>query len=94
MQPRTRRGSTTTSPGASASLLRVAQDSPPDQTDDLTPAKADDGARETRDAHERIYRIEGLRDVHDGAIRQEDEQIEENFRRDRYGGKEIDGDGE
>jgi hypothetical protein len=74
--------------------LRVAQDSPSNQTDELTPAEANDNPRETGDAKEGIYRIEGLRDVHDGAIRQDDEQIEEDFRCDYKWGKEVDGDGD
>src|SRR6266852_6073909 len=90
LQPHVRRGSTSTSPDA----LRLAQDSPPNQTDELAPSKANDDPRETRDAKERIYRIEGLRDVHDGAIRQDDEEIEEDFRRDYHWGKEVDGDGD
>jgi hypothetical protein len=74
--------------------LRVAQDSPSNQTDELTPPEANDSPRETRDANEGIYRIEGLRDIQGGAIRQDDEQIEEDFRRDYDRGKEVDGDGD
>ena len=72
----------------------AAQDSPSNQTYDLTPAKADNSPRETGDAQERIYRIESLRDVDEGAIGQEDEQIEEDFRRDYDWGEEVDGDGD
>jgi len=74
--------------------LRAAQDSPTNRTDELTPSKANDSPRETRDAKERIYRIEGLRDIQDGTIRQDDEEIEEDFRRDDYWGKEVYGDGD
>ena len=90
MQPYARRGSTSTPPGA----LHIAQDTPPNQTDELTPAKANDDPRETRDAKERIYRVEGLRNVHDGAIRQDDEEIEEDFRGDYHWGEEVDRDGD
>jgi hypothetical protein len=74
--------------------LRVAQDSPSNQTDELTAPEANNSPRETRDAQERIYRIEGLREIHEGAIRQDDEQIEEDFRCDCDWGKEVDGDGD
>jgi len=60
----------------------------------LTPPKANNSPRETGDAKERIYRIEGLRDILDGAIRQDDEQLEEDFRCDYDWGKEVDGDGD
>ena len=35
-----------------------------------------------------------MRDVHDGAIGQDDEEIEEDFRRDYHWGEEVDGDGD
>jgi hypothetical protein len=60
----------------------------------LTPPKANNSPQETRDAKERIYRIEGLREIHDRAIRHDDEQIEEDFRCDYDWGKEVDGDGD
>lgn len=75
--------------------MRVAaQDSPSDQTDESTGPKANNSPRETRDAKERIDRVEGLRDVHDGAIRQEDEEIDEDSRCDCDWGEEVDGDGD
>src|SRR5712672_2812762 len=80
-----------TSPSAA---LRVTQDTPPNQTDELAAPKANNNARETGDAKEGIYRIEGLRDIQDRAIRQDDEQIEEDFRCDYDWGKEVDGDGD
>jgi len=61
----------------SPSALGVAQDSPSNQTDELTAPEANDSPRETSDANESIYRIEGLRDIQEGAIRQDDEEIEE-----------------
>lgn len=94
MQPQARRGSTTSSPGAWQRVRVGAQDPPPNQTDELTPAKADDEPRETRDAEERIHRIEGLRDIDDGAEGQDDEQLEEDFRRDCHRGEEVERDGD
>jgi hypothetical protein len=74
--------------------MGLPQDSPSHQTNELTRSKANDGPREARDAKERIYRKEGLRDVRDGAIRKDDEEIEDDFRGDYHRGKEVDGDGE
>ena len=74
--------------------MRIAQDSPSNQTDDLTRPEANNSAGKTGDAKERIYRIEGLREIHDGAIRQDDEEIEEDFRCDYDWGEEVDGDGD
>jgi len=74
--------------------LGVAQDSPSNQTDELTAPEANDSPRETSDANESIYRIEGLRDIQEGAIRQDDEEIEEDFRCDYDWGKEVDWDGD
>jgi len=88
LQLHARRGST------SRGALRVAQDSPSNQTDELTRAEANKSPQETGDAQERIYRIERLRDVHEGAIGQDDEEIEEDFRCDYGWGEEVDGDGD
>lgn len=87
-RPHARRGS------ASPSALYLPQDPPPNHADQLTRPKADDRPREARDAEERIYRIEGLRDVREGAIGKDDEEIEEDCRGDDEWGEEVDGDGD
>jgi len=76
------------------SALDIPQDPPPNQTDELTRPQADDSPREARDAEERIYRVEGLRDIRDGTIRKDDEQIEKDVRGDYERGKEVDGHGD
>ena len=74
--------------------MGLPQDSPSHQTDELARPKANDGPREARNAEERIYRIDGLRDVRDGAIRKDDEEVEDDFRGDYYWRKEVDRYGE
>lgn len=88
LRPHARRGSTL------GSARGVPQEPPPNYTDDLARPKADECARETRDADERIYRIDGLRDVRDGAIRKDDGEVNEDFRGDDGRGEEVDGDGD
>jgi len=78
----------------SLGALDVPQESPSNPTHDLTPSKPDDCAVEARRAEECIYGIDGLRGVRGGTKRQDDEQVEEDFRGNYERGKEVDGDGD
>jgi len=71
-----------------------SQECPSHQTHNLTCSNADDRPGETRYADERVERIDGLEDVHGGAIRQDDAEVEEKFRGYDERGKEVDGDGD
>ena len=79
---------------ASPSALDLPQQSASDGHHDLTRSKADDCPRDARHAEKRVYRMEGLRSVHDGAIRQYDEEIEKGFGGNDDWGKEIGDDGD
>lgn len=85
-RPRAIRGS------ASPSALHLPQQSGPDEHHDLTGPKADDRPGNARHAEEGVYRMEGLRGVHRGAVGQHDEEVEEDFGGDDERGEEV-GDG-
>jgi len=74
---------------ASFSALDLPQQSAPNEHHNLTRPKADDCPGDARHAEERIYRMDGLRGVHGGAIRQYDEETEKDFGGDDEWGEEI-----
>ena len=72
----------------------LPQHSPSNQTHELTRSKANDRPRETRHAEESVYWLESLRCIHSDVIRQEDEEIDEDFRGHYDRGKDVKEDGD